>query len=104
MRGVILICCALVFLLPSGKSTPTPEPTRNDCLSEAYAADRAGRVSMLREMDRTEFRNDKEKAEWHLERSRDLLAEAYQPYLDAVAESIVAGTVQKLADELDAVQ
>lgn len=82
---------------PSVDSTPQPD----DCLTQSYAADRAARVAMLREMEATEFPNDAAKAEWHNEKSREVISEAFAPYIDAVAEAITDSRVLELADELD---
>ena len=72
-----------------------------DCLDATYIADRQQRVVMLREMADTTFESDADKAAWHLSRSRSIISDAYQPYLSAVAEAIVAGTLIQLADELE---
>ena len=103
MKMVVLIGCAAVILfLPSGGMEPTPAPAPEpvDCLAKSYTADRAARVAMLRTMHATEFSSDAKQAEWHREQSRNILAESFRPYLDAVAESIVSDQVEQLADEL----
>ena len=71
-----------------------------DCLTQSYTADRAARVEMLRTMAGTEFYSDAKQAEWHVKQSRDILAESFRPYLDAVAEAIVSGQLDQLAETI----
>lgn len=98
MKLVVLIGCAAVILfLPSGAE---PQPDTTDCLTQSYTADRAARVQMLRTMAGTEFQSDATQAEWHVKQSRNILAESFRPYLDAVAEAIVSGQLDQLAETL----
>lgn len=107
MRSAGLILAAigagLIWLQVGGDVAPGPDPEpAGDCLSQAYAADRAARVKMLREMDTTE--STQKQIEWHNKRSREILSDGFGAYLDAVAEAIAGGTITDLADELGAVQ
>ena len=89
--GVVLLAWNL-----RGDARP-PQPS--DCLSEAYTADRVERVAMLRELATLDL-SDAQKAEWHLEHSREVIQKAFKPYLDALAVHLHEDTVQQFADEL----
>lgn len=89
----------LLLIWPTSGSDPSP--ASGDCLTQSYAADRDGRVKMLREMAATEFASDEAQAEWHLEQSKQILGDSFGPYTDAVAEAIVGESVLELAGKLE---
>ena len=98
--GGIIILFAASGKLPAPEP-PAPEPPEKaDVLTQAYSADRTGRIAILRELDTREFDNDQQKADWHNEQTDALRATAFKPYIDALAQHLVDGTVAQFADEL----
>lgn len=86
---------------PGPEPGPGPEPVVIDPLSECHQRDRASKVRILREMASREFANDPEQAKWHNEQIDAARKDDFRPYVDAVAEAIVSGTLEALADKLE---
>lgn len=84
-----------------GPNPVPPEPVVADPLAECHQRDRASKVRILREMASREFANDPEQAKWHNEQIDAARKEDYRPYVDAVAEAIIDGTLNALADKLE---
>ena len=98
--GAIAAIVGGALLIWSGMRDDFSTPV-TDCLSQSYNADRVLRIKMLRIMSETEYSNDEKQAEWHLERSREIINESFRPYIDAVAEAIVDDQLSELADSLE---
>ena len=93
-----------LLLLNGGKGV-SPGPTRNDVLQQCYEADRVSQAAILREYATKGFANDTEgrlaATEWfNNNRFRNRAAD-FKPYTTAVVEHFAAGTLAKLADELE---
>ena len=86
---------------------PSPQPTVNDCLTVAYAADRVSQIAVLRELaeqpfDGTSDDGRREAGEWfNAQRFRNR-ANDFGGYTDRVAEAIAANSEDKLAEQLEA--
>ena len=98
--GLLLIAVGLAVLV--GPIQP-PDDTPADAalLTEIYAADRARRVALIRELNSREFGSDAEQADWHNEQSRAILSEVFEPYVMALAEALDGDTLAEFADELE---
>ena len=86
---------------------PSPQPTVNDCLTVAYAADRVSQIAVLRELaeqpfDGTSDDGRREAGEWfNAQRFRNR-ANDFGGYTDRVAEAIAKNAEDKLAEQLEA--
>ena len=86
---------------------PSPQPTVNDCLTVAYAADRVSQIAVLRELaeqpfDGTSDDGRREAGKWfNAQRFRNR-ANDFGGYTDRVAEAIAANSEDKLAEQLEA--
>jgi glutamate synthase domain-containing protein 3 len=72
-----------------------------DVLDKCYRADREARVNLLFSLASKEFPNDSEKLDWWNTEIDKASQQAMRPFIDTLAESIVAGTVEDLARELE---
>lgn len=86
---------------PPGPEPDPPAPVVVDPLTECHQRDRASKVRILREMAGKEFPGDAEQAKWHNEQIDAARKDDFRPYVDAVAEAIVSGTLEALADKLE---
>jgi len=100
--GLALLAAGGLLLLFGFPDSVNPGPDEpEDVLSAVHAADRIGRVEILRELATKEFDSDQAKATWHNEQMAELREFRERPYLDALAQHLVDGTVADFADELD---
>jgi len=107
---LILIVGAVLWFANRGSdgSTPVPpEPVVTDPLRQAYEADRASQVAVLRELAQQPFDGATDDGrlkagEWfNKQRFRNRPSD-YGPYTDAVAEAIAGNSENELADRLEA--
>jgi len=107
---LILIVGAVLWFANRGSdgSTPVPpEPVVTDPLRQAYEADRASQVAVLRELAQQPFDGATDDGrlkagEWfNKQRFRNRPSD-YGPYTDAVAEAINGNSENELADRLEA--
>jgi len=107
---LILIVGAVLWFANRGSdgSTPVPpEPVVTDPLRQAYEADRASQVAVLRELAQQPFDGATDDGrlkagEWfNKQRFRNRPSD-YGPYTDAVAEAIAGNAENELADRLEA--
>ena len=86
---------------------PAPAPVQDDCLSTAYAADRATQITVLRELaaqpfdGATDAGREQAKTWFNTQRFRNR-ADDFGVYTDAVAEAIAGNSEAELADRLEA--
>lgn len=100
LASLLMMLGGVVLFWPNELVGPVP-PSPTDPLSIVYRQDRIDKVTVLREMAGKTFATDPEQAEWHNTQIHTKALAAYQTYVDAVAEAIVAGKVKELADQLE---
>lgn len=106
--AAVLLCCGGVFLiLPDSAVDPVVDPIVDpvvvvaDPLSVAHRAIRVAEVRMLRELATREFNSDKAKLDWINSERTEISKSCNAPYTDAIAEAIVAGTIESLANQIE---
>lgn len=104
--GVASAIIGGLLLLNGGKVVPGPSPA-GDVLQQAYAADRASQIAVLRDLAKQPFDGTtddgrRQAGEWfNAQRFRNR-ANDFGSYTDRVAEAIAANSEDSLADELEA--
>jgi hypothetical protein len=95
MKHVILILCAVVFLLPLGPASPQPEPapdpTQSDVFDEFANNYRALLAESWSEMAAIEFESDHDQLEWINQRNTAAREASWKPVHDLAAESVKQG-------------
>jgi len=107
---LILIVGAVLWFANRGSdgSTPVPpEPVVTDPLRQAYEADRASQVAVLRELAQQPFDGATDDGrlkagEWFNKQRFRNRPDDYGAYTDAVAEAIAGNAENELADRLEA--
>jgi len=94
------------ILLVNSGGDPAPDPVDpvvvlDDPLTVSHAAIRVAEVKMLRELSGLEFPSDAEKMAWINSQRSEISKTGNAPYTDALAESIMDGSVSKLADQIE---
>jgi hypothetical protein len=77
-----------------------PTPVIADVLGECHVADRASKIRLITEMADRTFESDAKQAQWWNAETDSARQADYQPFIDAVAEAIEAGTLKELAEGL----
>lgn len=108
---LILIVGAVLWLANRGGDGPTPvppgpEPVVTDPLRQAYDADRASQVAVLRELAQQPFDGATDDGrlkagEWFNKQRFRNRPDDYGAYTDAVAEAIAGNAENELADRLE---
>jgi len=96
---IALIGGLLQFGIIPNPLPPTP-PVIADVLGDCHTADRASRVRIITEMASKTFDNDSAQASWWNSEIDASRTTDFQPFVDALAESIEAGTLKELAEGL----
>ena len=114
LSAVFLAACIAVLaskgctidLTPTPPAPPTPPPVVElDPLTKAHLSDRSSKIRILKEMaakmQAGEFKSDQAQADWWQAQMKSAMSQDFKPFTDATAESIIDGTVNELADQLE---
>ena len=105
----LILIGGVIYLLSmfSGGGTVSPDPpkpddvSQMDVLDQSYKADRASKITILKEMSEKTFTSDEEQAKWWQEQHAARRASDFKPFTDKVAEAIMEDKVKTLVQELE---
>lgn len=107
IAACLMVVGAVLVMLPDPVVDPIPDPIVDpvvvvtDPLSVAHKAIRVAEVRMLRDLATRVFASDQAKMDWINSQRAEISKSCNAPYTDAIAEAIIAGSIEGLANQIE---